>query len=129
MVLRLAEALQVPLRERNALLLAAEYAPLYRDTALDTPELASACQAIALLIAQLEPYPVLVLDRWGWILPSDSLAGAIEAAGAGAGLAYGFEALAQRAAGSMEADERVSVTDARPVRVLVDRFFFEIDGA
>src|SRR5947209_14474888 len=65
MVLRLAEALQVPLRERNALLLAAGYAPLYRhtnlDTAdLDTPEVESARRAVELLMAQLEPYPVLV---------------------------------------------------------------------
>jgi transcriptional regulator with XRE-family HTH domain len=68
MVLRLAEALQVPLRERNALLLAAGYAPLYRDTALDTPDLEAACRAVELLIAQLEPYPVLVLDRYWNIL-------------------------------------------------------------
>src|SRR5215467_9233097 len=64
MVLRLAEALQVPLRERNALLLAAGYAPLYRDTSLDTPELEAARQAVELLIGQLEPNPVLVFDRY-----------------------------------------------------------------
>jgi len=63
MVLRLAEALQVPLRERNALLLAAGYAPLYRHTSLDAPELEAARRAAELLMAQLEPYPVLVLDR------------------------------------------------------------------
>src|SRR6516225_6572235 len=68
MVVRLAEALQVPLRERNALLLAAGYAPLYRDTALDTPELEAAGQAVELLMAQLEPNPVLVLDRYWNIL-------------------------------------------------------------
>src|SRR6516164_3193757 len=49
MVLRLAEALQVPLRERNALLLAAGYAPLYRHTELDAPELAAARRAVELL--------------------------------------------------------------------------------
>src|SRR5215470_8405344 len=63
MVVRLAEALQVPLRERNVLLLAAGYAPLYRDTALDKPELDAARQAVELLMAQLEPYPVLLVDR------------------------------------------------------------------
>src|SRR5215470_5859827 len=63
MVLRLAEALQVPLRERNALLLAAGYAPLYRHTGLDAPELAAARRAVEFLMAQLEPYPVLVLDQ------------------------------------------------------------------
>jgi transcriptional regulator with XRE-family HTH domain len=64
MVVRLAEALQVPLRERNALLLAAGYAPFYRHTGLDAPELAAAHHAMELLMAQLEPYPVLVMDRY-----------------------------------------------------------------
>lgn len=64
MVLRLAEALQVPLRERNALLLAAGYAPFYRHTVLDAPELDAAHQAVELLMARLEPYPVLILDRY-----------------------------------------------------------------
>jgi len=68
MVLRLAEALQIPHRERNGLLLAAGYAPLYRDTTLDTPGLEAARQAIELLITKLEPYPVLVLDRYWNIL-------------------------------------------------------------
>jgi len=63
MVLRLAEALRVPLRERNALLVAAGYAPLYRHSGLDAPELEAARRAVELLMAQLEPYPVLVLDR------------------------------------------------------------------
>ena len=63
MVLRLAEALRVPLRERNALLLAAGYAPIYRHTGLDAPELEAAGRAVELLMAQLEPNPVLVLDR------------------------------------------------------------------
>jgi transcriptional regulator with XRE-family HTH domain len=64
MVLRLAETLQVPLRERNALLLAAGYAPLYRQTSLDAPELEAARRAVELLLTQLEPYPVLLLDRY-----------------------------------------------------------------
>lgn len=64
MVVRLAEALQVPLRDRNALLLAAGYAPLYRDTALDTPELEAARSAVEFLMAHHEPYPVLVVDRY-----------------------------------------------------------------
>jgi transcriptional regulator with XRE-family HTH domain len=64
MVLRLAETLQIPLRERNALLLAAGYAPLYRNTSLDTPEAEAARRAVELLMAQLEPYPVLVVDRY-----------------------------------------------------------------
>src|SRR5260370_20604261 len=64
MVLRLAETLQVPLRERNALLLAAGYAPLYRQTNLDTPEAEAERRAVELLMAQLEPYPVLVVDPY-----------------------------------------------------------------
>jgi transcriptional regulator with XRE-family HTH domain len=64
MVLRLAETLQIPLRERNALLLAAGYAPLYRHSDLNAPELEDACNAVGLLLAQLEPYPVLALDRY-----------------------------------------------------------------
>ncbi len=64
MVLRLAETLQVPPRERNALLLAAGYAPAYRHTNLDAAEAVAARQAVDLLMAQLEPYPVLVVDRY-----------------------------------------------------------------
>jgi transcriptional regulator with XRE-family HTH domain len=64
MVLRLAEALQVPLRERNTMLLAAGYAPLYRHTSLDAPELESGRRALELLMEKLEPNPVLVLDRY-----------------------------------------------------------------
>lgn len=63
MVLRLAEALQVPLRERNGLLLAAGYAPIYHNSGLDTPEVAAARYAVELLMARLEPYPVVVVDR------------------------------------------------------------------
>ena len=63
MVLRLAEALKIPLRERNTLLLAAGYAPLYRQTSLNAPEMDAARHAVELLITQLEPNPVLVMDR------------------------------------------------------------------
>ena len=67
-----AEALQVPLRERNALLLAAGYAPLYRHRGLDAPELEAARRAVDFLIAQLEPNPVLVLDRhWNVLRMND----------------------------------------------------------
>ena len=64
MVLRLAEALEIPLRERNTLLLAAGYAALYRHTSLDAPEMEAARQAIDLLLNQLEPYPAIVIDRY-----------------------------------------------------------------
>jgi MmyB-like transcription regulator ligand binding domain len=64
MAVCLAEALRVPLRERNALLLAAGYAPIYRQTGLDAPEMEAVRYAVELLTAQLEPNPVLVLDRY-----------------------------------------------------------------
>jgi len=64
MVVRLAEALAIPLRERNALLLAAGYAPLYRDTRLDAPEVEAARSALEFLMGQLEPNPVVVMDRY-----------------------------------------------------------------
>ncbi|MEE4542493.1 helix-turn-helix transcriptional regulator [Streptomyces sp. V4-01] len=63
MVLRLAEVLDVPLRERNALLLAAGFAPVYRESDLDAPELASVRGALDAILAQQEPFPALVMDR------------------------------------------------------------------
>jgi transcriptional regulator with XRE-family HTH domain len=64
MVLRLAEALEIPLRERNTLLLAASYAPLYRQTSLDASEMEAARQAVDLLLRQQEPFPGIVIDRY-----------------------------------------------------------------
>ena len=62
-VLRLADALQIPLRERNTLLVAAGFAPHYHNTDLDAPEMAAAKRAIDLLLEKQEPYPVIVTDR------------------------------------------------------------------
>ncbi|MFF9813413.1 helix-turn-helix domain-containing protein [Streptomyces sp. NPDC014006] len=62
MVLRLAEHLEVPVRERNALLLAAGYAPRYPETALDDPALDALWDGMERLIRGYEPYPALVLD-------------------------------------------------------------------
>lgn len=62
MVLRLAEHLDVPVRERNALLLAAGYAPHYSQTPLDDPALDSVRAGMERLIQGYEPYPALVLD-------------------------------------------------------------------
>jgi transcriptional regulator with XRE-family HTH domain len=73
MVLRLADALQVPLRERNALLLAAGYAPLYRETDLEAPEMVAAKHAVEFILAQQEPYPAIVVDRhWNLLLSNDA---------------------------------------------------------
>jgi transcriptional regulator with XRE-family HTH domain len=63
MVLRLAERLDVPLRERNALLVAAGYAPMYRERPLDDPALAHAKKAVELILKSHEPYPALAIDR------------------------------------------------------------------
>jgi len=63
MVLRLAERLEVPLRERNALLVAAGYAPMYRQRSLDDPALAAARRAVDLVLKGHEPYPALAVDR------------------------------------------------------------------
>jgi transcriptional regulator with XRE-family HTH domain len=62
MVLRLAEHLDVPVRERNALLLAAGYAPRYRETPLADPALGPLREGIERLIQGYEPYPAFVVD-------------------------------------------------------------------
>ncbi|MEU5086418.1 helix-turn-helix domain-containing protein [Streptomyces sp. NPDC021356] len=62
MVLRLAEHLDVPVRERNALLLAAGYAPHYPETSLDDPALGALREGLERLIQGYEPYPALVVD-------------------------------------------------------------------
>ena len=63
MVLQLARALDVPLRDRNDLLTAAGFAPVYRATELDAPALAQARRALDFVLKAQEPYPALVLDR------------------------------------------------------------------
>ncbi|RIK37994.1 MAG: transcriptional regulator [Chloroflexi bacterium] len=68
MVLRLAEQLDVPLRERNTLLVSAGYAPVYRQSNLDDPTMGAAKQAIDLVLRGHEPYPALAVDRhWNLI--------------------------------------------------------------
>jgi transcriptional regulator with XRE-family HTH domain len=69
MVIRLAERLNVPLRERNALLVAAGYAPMYRERALDDPALAAAREAVERILKSHEPFPALAVDRhWNLVL-------------------------------------------------------------
>jgi transcriptional regulator with XRE-family HTH domain len=67
MVVRLARALDVPLRERNELLLAAGFAPLYSREAIDSPRLQRVETALTSMLAQHEPLPAVVMDR-GWNL-------------------------------------------------------------
>lgn len=71
MILHLAEYLGVPLRERNALLVAAGFAPAFRERALDDPALATARSTIDLLLKGLEPYPALAIDRYWQLVASN----------------------------------------------------------
>jgi transcriptional regulator with XRE-family HTH domain len=64
MVLHLAEQLEVPLRDRNQLLLAAGYAPTYGERSLDDPDMAPVREALDLVLGGHEPYPAAVVDRW-----------------------------------------------------------------
>jgi transcriptional regulator with XRE-family HTH domain len=63
MILRLATTMDLPLRQQNALMLAAGYAPAWRERALSTPELAVVNSALDYMLAQHEPYPAFVIDR------------------------------------------------------------------
>jgi transcriptional regulator with XRE-family HTH domain len=75
MVMHLAEQLDVPLRERNALLVAAGYAPMYRERPLDDPHLAAARDAVELVLRGHEPYPALAVDRhWNIVASNGALA-------------------------------------------------------
>jgi transcriptional regulator with XRE-family HTH domain len=75
MVLTLAEQLEVPLRERNQLLLAAGYAPRYGDHSLDDPELQSVRDAVGHVLAGHEPYPAFAVDRWWTMVASNAALG------------------------------------------------------
>ena len=74
MVLHLAERLEVPLRERNRLLLAAGFAPVYGEHALEDEAMAPVRQALERFLAAHEPYPAVVLDRrYNLVLANESL--------------------------------------------------------
>src|ERR1700735_2659126 len=72
MILRLSEQLDVPLRERNALLLAGGYAPAYPDHSLDEPELTRLRAALRQILTGHEPYPALVINRWWEMLDGNA---------------------------------------------------------
>ncbi len=63
LVLRLASALDLPLRDRNAALTAAGYAPVFRHGTLQTPEMEPVVRALDFMLRKQEPYPALVVDR------------------------------------------------------------------
>jgi transcriptional regulator with XRE-family HTH domain len=74
MLLHLAERLEMPFRERNALLLAAGYAPVYSETRLDSPDAAAARRAVDLVLASYEPFPALAVDRhWNLVAANAAL--------------------------------------------------------
>jgi transcriptional regulator with XRE-family HTH domain len=73
MILRLTEQLDVPLRERNQLLLAGGYAPAYPQHAMDEPELAAVRAALRQVLRSHEPYPALVINRWWELVDSNPM--------------------------------------------------------
>ena len=79
MVLHLAERLDVPLRDRNVLLVAAGYAPIFAERSLDDPALDAARQAIDALLSSHEPYPALAIDRHWTLFAHNTAAGRLMA--------------------------------------------------
>jgi len=74
MVLQLAEALDVPLRERNQMLFAAGYAPQYGEHGLDDPEMQPVREALQQVLDAHEPYPAVVVDRaWEMVLGNSAV--------------------------------------------------------
>lgn len=71
---KLADTLDMSLRERNALLVAAGYAPHYPESALSTPHMAQIRRAIECILAQQEPYPAFLLDRHWNVLMANGAA-------------------------------------------------------
>src|SRR6201996_7849506 len=79
MVLKLAERLEVPLRERNVLLVAAGFAPAFPQRSLDDPALKAARQAIDLVLKAHEPNPALAVDRhWNLVSANRMVAPLLE---------------------------------------------------
>lgn len=68
MLIDIATALDMPLRDRNTLLLAGGYAPIYPDGAWDGPEMRSITKALERILRQHEPFPALVMDRYWNVL-------------------------------------------------------------
>lgn len=68
------DALSIPLRERNVLLLASGFAPQYSEESLDTGQMAIVMRAINRMLEQHEPHPALVLDRWWNVIRSNDAA-------------------------------------------------------
>lgn len=74
MVLRLAEALDVPLRQQNALMMSAGFAPAWREASYGAPELAQIGRAVDYMLAQQEPFPAVAVDRHWNLLKANKAA-------------------------------------------------------
>ncbi len=75
MLLHLAQRLEIPLRDRNRMLLAAGFAPVFGERTLDDPELGAVREALDRFLAAHEPYPAVVLDRrWNVVAANRGLA-------------------------------------------------------
>ncbi|GAA1188898.1 transcriptional regulator with XRE-family HTH domain [Kitasatospora gansuensis] len=72
MVIRIAESLDLPLRDRNSLLHAAGYAPVYPESRLDTPLLGPVREALEVILRGHLPYPALVLRPYGELVAANS---------------------------------------------------------
>ena len=71
--MEIAEVLDVPLRERNTLLLSAGYAPVYSEAAWNSVQMQSVTKALDRILRQHEPFPTLVMDRyWNVLLTNDA---------------------------------------------------------
>jgi transcriptional regulator with XRE-family HTH domain len=73
MVMHLAERLDVPLRERNVLLVAAGFAPVFKERKISDPALAAQRQAIELVLKAHEPYPALAIDRHWTMISANAM--------------------------------------------------------
>src|SRR6185437_8783339 len=74
MVARLAATLDLPFRQQNALLLAAGFAPLWRETELSAPELVQVRKALDYIMGQQEPFPAVAVDRhWNLLKANDGM--------------------------------------------------------
>jgi transcriptional regulator with XRE-family HTH domain len=72
-ILKLGMALEVPLRQRNVMLLAAGFAPAYQERSLSDPEMRAVKQALDFMLAQQAPYPALVVDRlWNLVMANQA---------------------------------------------------------
>ena len=72
-LMSIARVLDIPLRDRNTLFLAAGYAPIYSDSAWDSEEMQSITGALQRVLAQHEPYPAVVMDRyWNVLMTNDA---------------------------------------------------------